>query len=135
MRDAVALEGGILPVSAPNLKKMPKDGGRQCRYRRFRETLANGRSYEILDLLDDERGDDTEALVVPDGHVFFMGDNRDRSADSRFPQDGVAIGMVPVENILGRAQFVWFSTDGSASWLLPWTWFSAARRIACGKGF
>ena len=127
MRDAVALEGSNQPCFRPEFEEAAKDGGRQCRYRRFRETLSNGRSYEILDLLDAERGDDTEALVVPEGHVFFMGDNRDRSADSRFPQDGVAIGMVPVDNILGRAQLIWFSTDGSARCLLPWTWFSAAR--------
>lgn len=135
MRDAVALEGGTFACYRPELEEDVKSGGRQCRYRHFRETLPNGRSYEILDLIDAGAGDDTEALIVPEGHVFFMGDNRDRSADSRFPQGGVAIGMVPVENILGRAQLTWFSTDGSARWLLPWTWFSAARWNRMGKGF
>jgi signal peptidase I len=134
MRDAVALEGGLYACYRPEFEEDAKGGGRQCRYRHFRETLPNGRSYEILDIADAEKGDDTEPLVVPDGHVFFMGDNRDRSADSRFPATGVAIGMVPVENILGRAQFVWFSTDGTARWLLPWTWFSAARWDRMGKG-
>jgi signal peptidase I len=135
MRDAVALEGGDQPCWRPEFEEDAKDGGRQCHYRRFRETLPNGRSYEILDLADAERGDDTEAFVVPDDHIFFMGDNRDRSADSRFPPDGRAIGMVPVDNIVGRAQLTWFSTDGSANWLLPWTWFSAARPDRIGKGF
>jgi signal peptidase I len=135
MRDAVALEGGTQPCWRPEFEEAAKDGGQQCRYRRFRETLPNGRSYEILDIADAERGDDTEAFVVGEGHVFFMGDNRDRSADSRFPPDGRAIGMVPVENIVGRAQITWFSTDGSARWLLPWTWFSAARPDRIGEGF
>jgi signal peptidase I len=67
--------------------------------------------------------------------IPLMGDNRDRSADSRFPADGRAIGMVPVENLVGRAELTWFSTDGSARWLLPWTWFSAARPDRMGKGF
>jgi signal peptidase I len=135
MRDAVALEGGTQPCWRPEFEEDAKDGGRQCRYRRFRETLPGGRSYETLDLADAERGDDTEAFVVPEDHVFFMGDNRDRSADSRFPADGRAIGMVPIDNIVGRAQFTWFSTDGTARWLLPWTWFSAARWDRMGKGF
>lgn len=135
MRDAVALEGGDQPCWKPQYEEDAPGGGRQCRYRRFMETLPNGRSYQILDIADAERGDDTEAFVVPEGHVFFMGDNRDRSADSRFPPDGRAIGFVPVENIVGRAQFVWFSTDGSARWLLPWTWFSAARWDRFFEGF
>jgi signal peptidase I len=135
MRDAAALEGSNQPCYRPEFEVAAEGGSTVCRYRRFRETLPNGRSYEILDLLDAERGDDTQPLIVPEGHVFFMGDNRDRSADSRFPQDGIAIGMVPVENILGRAQFVWFSTDGSARWLLPWTWFSAARWDRFFQGF
>jgi signal peptidase I len=135
MRDAAALEGNSQPCFDPQYEEDAKGGGKQCRYPRFRETLPNGRSYEVLDVIEAGPGDDTEPLVVPEDHVFFMGDNRDRSADSRFPQDSVAIGMVPVENILGRAQVVWFSTDGSARYLLPWTWFSAARWDRFGEGF
>lgn len=110
-------------------------GKAYCRYRQYRETLPNGKSYNVLD-----RGmtaaDDTELFTVPAGHVFMMGDNRDDSLDSRFPQiPGQGIGFVPVENLVGRAQFTFFSTDGSASWLLPWTWFTAARGDRIGKGF
>jgi signal peptidase I len=65
-----------------------------------------------------------------------MGDNRDRSADSRFPaQEGQGIGMVPQENLVGRALISVFSTDGSASWLLPWTWITAARADRIGQTF
>ena len=106
-----------------------------CRYQRFRETLPGGRSYFVLD-----RGttvaDDTGIFTVPADHAFLMGDNRDDSADSRFPQvEGQGIGMVPLENLEGKAVIGFFSTDGSASWLLPWTWFSAARWSRIGEGF
>ncbi len=135
MRDAAAMDNGRPVCWEIGLVEAAPGDGEQCRYRRYRETLPNGRSYEILDQIDGWRGDDTEALIVPEGHVFFMGDNRDRSADSRFAPDGRAIGFIPVENIVGRAQFVWFSTDGSARWLLPWTWFSAARWDRFFEGF
>ena len=106
-----------------------------CRYQQYRETLPNGKSYNVLD-----RGhtiaDDTEVYTVPAGHVFLMGDNRDDSQDSRFPQaEGQGIGYVPIENLEGKAVVSFFSTNGDASWLLPWTWFTAARWSRIGEGF
>ena len=107
-----------------------------CRYPQFQETLPNGVTYRVLDIYEDSEGDNTQAFVVPDGHMFLMGDNRDRSADSRFPaEEGQAIGMVPEENLVGRALVVVFSTDGSAEWIKPWTWFTAARWERIGEGF
>ena len=107
-----------------------------CRYPRFRETLPDGKSYEVLDQADQPQ-DDTRVFAVPEGHVFLMGDNRDNSTDSRFPQppEGEGIAMVPLENLEGKAVVGFFSTDGSASWLLPWTWFTAARWSRIGAGF
>ncbi len=134
MRDAAAMEGRHA-CWRPEFQEDAPDGGKQCRYRRYKETLPNGRSYEIIDMFDASRGDDTEAFVIPEDHVFFMGDNRDQSADSRFKADGRAIGIVPAENIVGRAQVMMFSTDGSARWLMPWTWFSAARGDRIAGGF
>jgi len=112
------------------------DGERICRYPQFQETLPNGRTYKILDVNEASEGDNTDSFIVPDGHMFLMGDNRDRSADSRFPAvEGQAIGMVPQENLVGRALVSVFSTDGSAEWIKPWTWFSAARWERIGEGF
>ncbi|QNA82637.1 signal peptidase I [Sphingomonas sp. So64.6b] len=105
-----------------------------CRYLQFRETLPGGKSYMVLDRGDNPVADETSIYSVPAGHVFVMGDNRDDSGDSRFePPQGM--GMVPLERIEGKAVVSFFSTDGSANWFLPWTWFSAARWSRIGEGF
>lgn len=102
------------------------DGSAICRYPQYRETLPSGVRYMTLDLQEKGRSDNTRVFVVPPGHYFAMGDNRDNSADSRRTiTDGV--GMVPAENLVGRAEVLFFSTDGSASWWQPWYWFQAAR--------
>lgn len=116
-------------------REKASDGTERCRYPRYQETLPNGKSYAVLDL-GSTSGDDTQVYSVPADHVFLMGDNRDRSVDSRFAAvDGAGIGIVPTENIIGRAWFSVFSTDGSAEWLKPWTWASAARWERIGEGF
>ncbi len=136
MREAAALEGTPFPCWLPDFEEQAKAGGTQCRYPRYTETLPNGRSYDILDLDNGLPGDDTEVYVVGEGKLFLMGDNRDRSADSRFPaEEGKGISIVPQENLVGRALVTVFSTDGSSRWLLPWTWFSAARWERIGQGF
>ena len=62
----------------------------------------------------------------------MMGDNRDDSADSRVPQEAGGVGLLPVDNVLGEALVAFWSTDGSAEWLLPWTWFTGARGSRIG---
>ena len=121
-------------IGARDFHWQAPDGSKWCRYPRYRETLPNGRSYDVLDQTTTV-GDDTGVYVVPQGHYFMMGDNRDDSADSRFSlaQDGV--GFVPEENLVGRAAVTFFSTDGSARWLKPWTWITAARFNRIGQDF
>jgi signal peptidase I len=111
------------------------DGADVCRYPRFTETLPGGRSYDVLDLTNNPK-DNTDPVIVPEGSVFLMGDNRDNSEDSRYPADPAGgIGLVPIDNLLGRATVMMWSTDGGAEWLKPWTWFTAARWNRLGGTF
>jgi signal peptidase I len=97
------------------------EGRRTARVRRWRETLPNGVSYTTLDLPYNLQSDNTEVFTVPADHYFMMGDNRHNSTDSRFPQ----VGTVPFENLVGRAQIIFFSViEGERAWEIwrwPWT--------------
>ncbi len=131
----------VIPVSAntvciaPEFEATEQDGKATCHYPQFRETTPEGKSYNVLDL-GYRPQDDTPPVIVPAGQVFLMGDNRDNSMDSRFPAvEGGGIGLVPQDNLVGRATVVMWSTDGSANWLLPWTWFTAARYDRIGGTF
>ena len=119
----------------PQFEASRPDGSHYCHYPRYRETLPGGRSYNVLDLGITPQ-DNTAPIIVPEGHLFMMGDNRDNSLDSRFPAvPGQGIGMVPQDNLIGKASIMMFSTNGSAEWLKPWTWFTAARWKRIGGTF
>jgi signal peptidase I len=129
------------PCRVEKFRSVAKDGTPVCRYPRFRETLPGGVSYDVLDFgaadTDNPWGidaDNTQPVIVPEGKLFMMGDNRDDSLDSRFPSvAGEGVGFLPVENVVGRAAVVAFSTDGDARWLNPVSWFRAARWQRIGE--
>jgi signal peptidase I len=138
-----ALQPYAMPISAnspckvvpPATAFVSTSGQRQyCLYPAYRETLPGGPSYTVLDQVA-SAADDFLPTKVAAGHVFVMGDNRDDSLDSRFPDYEGGIGMVPTKDLIGRALVTFWSTDGSASWLKPWTWFSALRADRIGNGY
>ena len=125
----------VIPLS-PNTKCAwgGAESAASCTYARFRETLPSGVSYDTLDFGPTPQ-DNFGPTIVPQDTVFVMGDNRDNSQDSRFPaQAGGGVGLVPQQLLTARASAMVWSTDGSAEWLKPWTWFTAARGSRMGRG-
>lgn len=94
----------------------------------YLETLSNGVKHKIAKLkpFGQADKDNTREFVVPEGHYFMMGDNRDQSEDSRYP----AVGVIPYDNLIGRAELVFFSTDlptQNGAWWMFWRWPTATR--------
>lgn len=104
----------------PRCENGPVGEGGICIKGRQIETLPNGVSYPILNI-NNQQSDRTGIYNVPAGHYFFMGDNRDNSADSRLAQQAGGVGFVPFENLIGRADRIMFSSAGR-SMLFFWTW-------------
>ncbi len=100
--------------------------GRECGDRAaklYYETLPNGVKHTILECGDNLGADNTRVYVVPAGHYFMMGDNRDNSTDSRFS----SVGYVPLKNFIGRAEFIFFSSNGYGRIWEIWKWPSSIR--------
>ena len=96
------------------------EGGNAAALSEYIETLPNGRKHLIALRSDDATAENTEEFTVPPDSYFMMGDDRDNSSDSRVATSGV--GYVPAANLVGRAQFLFFSTNNYAQWWEIWKW-------------
>ncbi|MDB5490930.1 MAG: lepB [Micavibrio sp.] len=100
------------------------ENGESTTVTEYLETLPNGLVHHIYEMSDNGQLDNTKEFKVPEGHYFMMGDNRDNSQDSRVMDH---VGYVPYENLVGRASFIFFSTNGYANMAEVWKWPKSIR--------
>lgn len=135
--DKVEVREGILYINDVAAKRelLSASDIAELRYydpqgRLYYETLPNGRRHLIQEYSDQQPLDDFKPVIVKDGHFFAMGDNRDNSQDSRV----AGVGQIPFQNLVGRADILFFSHDGSSAWWKFWTWPSTIRFGRIGDG-
>src|SRR5215470_2947077 len=113
--DRIQMISGVLHINDTPVKREQiedfvetEDNGREVHIKQWRETLPNGVSHSTLDMIENSIYDNTKEYLVPAGHYFMMGDNRDNSSDSRVENQ---VGYVPAENLIGRVQILFWSVD------------------------
>lgn len=127
--DKIQVREGLLHINGEPVEReklgegMVRSSGFPVRITEYEETLPNGVEHLIWERGNDEVFDNTPVFTVPEGHFFAMGDNRDSSQDSRSKN----VGFIPKENLVGRAEFIFFSNNGSARFWEIWNWPSAVR--------
>jgi signal peptidase I len=122
--DRIQVIGGILHINGEAVKRARIEDWTDIDgavYAQYEETLPNGVVHRIIEASDNAMFDDTQERVVPEGHYFGMGDNRDNSQDSR------VFGFIPAENLIGRAAFIFYSTAGEGRWWEIWNWLPRTR--------
>ena len=134
--DRIQVVNGLLHINDVVVKRdregfaSVSDGYNVIRFAVYKETLPNGKSYLTQERSDDDLLDNTSVFLVPEGHYFMIGDNRDNSRDSRT----ATVGMVPAENLVGRAERLFFSHNSSANLWEIWKWPFAIRYGRLGDG-
>ena len=134
--DDIQVKRGVLHINGTPVKREHEDVGTATdgfsvmKYDDYVETLPEGTSHSIREMSDAGSLDNTRVYSVPEGHYFMMGDNRDNSNDSRTS----SVGLVPFENFIGKAQFLFFSHNGSARLWEIWKWPFAIRYSRIGDG-
>ena len=121
------VNGQLAPRDGQGDFEVPDEQGMRVLAKRYTESLPGGVKHDILKYTDEERFDpgseidpnNTAEYVVPEGDLFMMGDNRDNSSDSRFQN---SLGFVPLENVVGKAQFIFFSFNAAHPWWEFWYW-------------
>ena len=131
--DTIQMKGGVVwlngkPIPRQLVDTVTEDTpfGLSRQVQRYQETLPGGRTYLTNDFGPDGEVDNTPVYVVPAKHYFMMGDNRDNSLDSRYPE-AIGVGYVPEENLEGKADIILLSWNAKASLFLPWTWILDAQ--------
>lgn len=127
--DKIQMVGGVLQINGKAVamekidqeERMRGNGGTETA-EVWRETLPEGHTHKIYDVEKNNAADDTGVFNIPEGRYFLMGDNRDRSGDSRMYAFQNGAGIVPAENIIGRAEFVLLSVTEDFELFKPWTW-------------
>lgn len=129
--ETIQVKGGVLHINGQPVERRRIEDfeetdrfGRPVLVEQYIEVLPNGVQHRVLEHEGDSgAADETPVYKIPAGHYFMMGDNRDNSRDSR----DALVGPVPLENLVGRAEFLFFSTDGTANWWEVWKWPFATR--------
>ena len=128
--ETVRMADGRLYIDGERVRRIPQGyvsygkGRNKTRFMQYVEVLPGGVRHYIYEEGDDAELDDTRRFTVPEGHVFVMGDNRDHSRDSRAMKQ---VGFIPVENLVGRADIVFFSVGRGAHFYEIWKWPWAIR--------
>ena len=118
------VNGAPTEVKKLNEERYINQNGRDILAVAWSESFENGKTHVIYNVDENGPSDNTSVYTVPSGHYFMMGDNRDRSGDSRISVTSGGAGYVPTENLMGKAEFVLLSANDDFELLKPWTWLN-----------